>query len=65
MYSNSVLVKLISCFTTDGVELSLSPRWTRASTTLINMHFLYVLRVRFLGKEDQYIKLVEPVLCMD
>ena len=49
------LAKLISCFTTGSVELSLSPRWMRASTTLINMQFLYVLRVHLLGKEDQYI----------
>jgi hypothetical protein len=55
LYSNSVLVKLISCSTIVNVELSLSPRWTRASATLINMQFLYVLRVEFLGKEDQYI----------
>jgi hypothetical protein len=36
-----------------------------ASATLINMHFLYVLGVRIFEKEDQYIKLVEPFLCMD
>jgi hypothetical protein len=59
------LDKLISCFTTGSVELSLSPRWTRASTTLINMQFLYVLGVQFLEKQDQYIHLVEPILCMD
>jgi hypothetical protein len=40
MYSNNVLANLISCVTTGGVELSLSPRWTRASATLINMQFV-------------------------
>ena len=50
LYSSCILVESISCFPTDSVELSLNSRWTRASTTLINMQFLYVLGVRFLGK---------------
>jgi hypothetical protein len=65
IYSHSVLVKLISCFTTDGVELSLSPTWSRASATLINMQFLYVRRVQVFGKRRSIHQLVEPVLCMD
>jgi hypothetical protein len=52
MYSSSVLVKLISRSTIVNVELSLSPRWTRASATLINMKFLYALGVGFLGKDN-------------
>ena len=55
IYSNNVLVKIISCFTTDVVDLSPVPHWSRASTSLTNKQFLYVRRVWFLGKEDQYI----------
>jgi hypothetical protein len=54
MFSGSVLVKLISCSIIVNLELSISPRWTRASATLINMQFLYVLRVQFvLGGKDR------------
>jgi hypothetical protein len=60
LYSNSVLVKLISCSTIVNVELSLSPRWTRASATLINMQFLYVLRVQFLGKDRNTSDWLDP-----
>jgi hypothetical protein len=60
LYSNSVLVKLISHSTIVNVELSLSPRWTRASATLINMQFLYVLRVGFLGKDSNTSDWLDP-----
>jgi hypothetical protein len=60
LYSNSVLVKLISCSTIVNVELSLSPRGTRASATLINMQFLYVLRVQFLGKDRNTSDWLDP-----
>jgi hypothetical protein len=59
------LANLTSCFTTGSVELILSPKWMRASATLISMQFLYVLRVQFLEKIRSINQLVEPVLCMD
>ena len=60
IYSSSVLVKIISCFTTDLVELSPVPHYSRASTSLINNHYLYVRRVEFLGEEDQYNNWLDP-----
>jgi hypothetical protein len=56
IYSSVCLVQLISCFTTGSIELSLNPRWTRASATLINMQFLYVLGGSVFGGKEKYQK---------